>query len=630
MALSGSFNTGGYDGRYWKFSWSASQDIDSNKSTIFYKVEAVGGNSGWYKCGSCKVIVAGQTVYNNTDRWQQYKGTLTSGHVIVSHNNNGTASFSASISSAIYTYACNANGSGSWSLDTIPRASSISCGTLTMGSAETISVSRASTSFTHTITYLYGTQSGTVCTKSTSTSVSWTPPLNLAYMIPNATSGVGTLYIDTYSGNTKIGSKSIQFTCNLPSTVVPSCSIASLTNTNNTFGCYARLLSGVKVKPTASGAYGSSIRSLKVSVTDMSDKTASSGTEYTFDPFQKTGTKTIKVSTTDSRGRSASSSTTISVVDYSLPTASIAASRGTGTTTSNFVADDTGDHAKVIAKGSVSSISGNTLTPVLQYRVVGQSAWTNLDINANSLSLNDTRVVAVSDTEAYDIRVIIRDKAGREATATMTLSNGFATMDYKAGGDGVAFGKTANRAGIDCAMIMRILKGVNLMNETTSGGYGWADWYYNNNGTQGQRGSIYAASDGIHLKAANGKGFLDGTWSGTLSDRRMKRDIEPIAKDIIMAVGEVRFVQFRMSAPDYDHDELYVGILAQDLQNAFAKHGVEDKLLMLGTRKLNPGDEDEYYCIEYTHFLLVRLLYDELQMQEFNERIEKLEKKLGI
>lgn len=47
-------------------------------------------------------------------------------------------------------------------------------------------------------------------------------------------------------------------------------------------------------------------------------------------------------------------------------------------------------------------------------------------------------------------------------------------------------------------------------------------------------------------------------------------------------------------------------------------------------RKLNPYDEDEYYCIEYAHFLLVRILYDELHMQSFNERIEKLEKKLGI
>ena len=362
----------------------------------------------------------------------------------------------------------------------------------------------------------------------------------------------------------------------------------------------------------------------------MNDKTASSGTEYTFDPFQKIGSKKITVSATDSRGRSAITSMSITVVDYSFPTARISASRGTGSTTNNFVADDTGDHAKISSIGSVSGISGNTITPILQYKVASQTAWTNIPVSASSTSFNDTCIISVSDTQAYDIRLIVRDKAGREAIATMTLSNGFATMDYKAGGDGIAFGKTANRAGIDCAMLIRILKGMQLMNETTSGGYGFADWYYNNNGSQQKNGTIYAASDGIHVKALNGRGFLDGTWSGSLSDRRMKRDIEPIAQNIIQAVGEVRFVQFRMSAPDYSHEELYVGILAQDLQNAFARHGVEDKLLMLGTRKLNPDDENEYYCIEYTHFLLVRLLYDELQMQDFNDRIETLEKKLGI
>ena len=365
-------------------------------------------------------------------------------------------------------------------------------------------------------------------------------------------------------------------------------------------------------------------------MTDKSSKSATSGTEYTFDPFSSTGSKTIKVSVKDSRGRTASTSKTITVSDYSYPTVNLSASRGDGSTVESFVASDTGAYAKIVSKGSVSSISGNTLTPVLQYRVNGSSAWTNLSISTSSLSLSNTQVISASDTEAYDIRLTIRDKAGKEAVANMTLSNGFATMDFKAGGDGIAFGKTANRSGFDCAMLMRIFKGVNLMNENTPGGYGWSDWYYNNNGTQGKRGRIYANSDGIHIKAENGKGFLDGTWSGTLSDVRMKRDIEPIAKEIILAVGEVHFKQFRMSAPDYDHDELCVGILAQDLRNAFARHGVEDNLLMLVTRKLNPDDEDEYYCIEYTHFLLVRILYDELQMQSFNERIEKLEKKLGI
>lgn len=638
MALSGSFNTSGYDGRHWHFSWTATQNVGANTSTISYKVEAAGGNAGWYMCGPCKVVVAGKTVYNNTGRWKQYKGTLHSGTITVRHNNNGTASFSASISSAIYYYADGTgNGSKTWSLNTIPRASQPSVNTwpdtvssVNIGDSITIHMNKKA-SFTHKVTATFGNKTEVV-TNSCVDNVVWNgfTLAKFAGQIPNATSGTLTFTVDTMNGSKKIGTKTVSVTANLPSTVVPSCSISSLTNTNNSFGCYAKLLSGVKVKPTAAGVYGSTIRTLKISVTDMNDKTASSGTEYTFDPFQKIGSKKITVSATDSRGRSAITSMSITVVDYSFPTARISASRGTGSTTNNFVADDTGDHAKISSIGSVSGISGNTITPILQYKVASQTAWTNIPVSASSTSFNDIRIISVSDTQAYDIRLIVRDKAGREAIATMTLSNGFATMDYKAGGDGIAFGKTANRAGIDCAMLIRILKGMQLMNETTSGGYGFADWYYNNNGSQQKNGTIYAASDGIHVKALNGRGFLDGTWSGSLSDRRMKRDIEPIAQNIIQAVGEVRFVQFRMSAPDYSHEELYVGILAQDLQNAFARHGVEDKLLMLGTRKLNPDDENEYYCIEYTHFLLVRLLYDELQMQDFNDRIETLEKKLGI
>lgn len=638
MALSGSFNTSGYEGRHWHFSWTATQNVGANTSTISYKVEAAGGSAGWYMCGPCKVVVAGKTVYNNTGRWKQYKGTLHSGTITVRHNNNGTASFSASISSAIYYYADGTgNGSKTWSLNTIPRASQPSVNTwpntvssVNIGDSITIHMNKKA-SFTHKVTATFGNKTEVV-TNSCVDNVVWNgfTLAKFAGQIPNATSGTLTFTVDTMNGSKKIGTKTVSVTANLPSTVVPSCSISSLTNTNNSFGCYAKLLSGVKVKPTAAGVYGSTIRTLKISVTDMNDKTASSGTEYTFDPFQKIGSKKITVSATDSRGRSAITSMSITVVDYSFPTARISASRGTGSTTNNFVADDTGDHAKISSIGSVSGISGNTITPILQYKVASQTAWTNIPVSASSTSFNDTRIISVSDTQAYDIRLIVRDKAGREAIATMTLSNGFATMDYKAGGDGIAFGKTANRAGIDCAMLIRILNGMQLMNETTSGGYGFADWYYNNNGSQQKNGTIYAASDGIHVKALNGRGFLDGTWSGSLSDRRMKRDIEPIAQNIIQAVGEVRFVQFRMSAPDYSHEELYVGILAQDLQNAFARHGVEDKLLMLGTRKLNPDDENEYYCIEYTHFLLVRLLYDELQMQDFNDRIETLEKKLGI
>lgn len=640
MALSGSVTTGAYSNRSVTLNWSASQDVTNNRSTISWNLKGSGSYSGWVRVSEIRIKINGNQVYyrDSSHHTDAYNGTqICSGSTVVNHNADGSKSFSISVEAGIYQWAINKSGSGTFSLNTIPRASQPSVdswpnskSSVNMGDSITIHMNKKA-SFTHKVTATFGNKSE-VITNSCVDNVVWNGFTIAKYagQIPNATSGTLKFTVDTMNGSTKIGTKTVSVTAYLPSSVVPSCSIATLTNTNNVFGCYAKLLSGVKVKPIASGIYGSSIKSITIEVTDKASKSATSDTEYTFDAFSSTGSKTIKVSTSDSRGRTASASKTITVSDYKYPTVSLSASRGNGSTVSSFVQSDTGSYAKVSSSGSVSNISGNTLTPVLQYRISGSSTWTNLSISSSSLTLSDVRVISASDTEAYDIRLTIRDKAGKEAVATMTLSNGFATMDYKAGGDGIAFGKTANRAGLDCAMIMRILKGVNLMNETTPGGYGWADWYYNNSGTQNNTGSIYASSDGIHVRANSGKGFLDGTWSGTLSDRRMKRDVEPIVKNIIDAVGEVPFKQFRMSAPGYDHDLLCVGILAQDLQRSFQQHGVADKLLMLDTRKLNPDDENEYYCIEYTHFLIVRLLYDELKLQAFDERLKNIEEKIGI
>lgn len=629
MALSGSLTTAESHGRSVTLNWSATQDIANNRSTISWNLKGSGSSGGWVRVSELRIKINGSQVYyrNSSNHTDAYNGTyLCGGDTTIYHSADGTKTFNVSIEAGIYQWAINVSRSANFTLNTIPRASTMSCSAVTAGSAATITVSRASASFTHTITYRYGNLSGTVCTKSSSTNISWTPPMNFCNQTPNSTSGTGTLVIDTYRGNTKVGSKSITFTCYVPSSVVPSCNM-SVANTNNTFGCYAQNLSAVKVTPSASGSYGSTIKTITISVTDMSNKTATSGTAYTFGVFSRTGTKTIKVSVVDSRGRTNSRSTTINIIAYSKPSAKISASRGTGTTTSNFVASDIGNKAKVTATGSVYNISGNTITVSLQYRVNGTSAWTNLTATPSGLSLNSAQIINASDVNSYDIRLTITDKAKQSTTAMMTLSNGFATMDYKSGGDGVAFGMTATRAGLDVAMIMRILNSSYFQSDSAGGG-GNAYWRYNSSGTQKQVARLYGSSDGFHIAASNGKGFLDGTWSGTLSDRRMKIDVEPVVENIIRAVGEVPFMQFRMSAEGYDHNELCVGIIAQDLKDSFEKHGVKDKLLMLDTRKFNPDSEDEYYCIEYTHFLIVRLLYDELRMKDFEDRLEKLEQQI--
>lgn len=124
MALSGSFNTGSYDGRYYTLSWSATQSIANNQSTISWSISCAGG-SGWYAERTLTATLAGVTLVNKTDRVQRYAGTIASGSFNVNHNSVGAASISGSMSVAVYYSSVNCTGSGSWNLDTIPRQANL-------------------------------------------------------------------------------------------------------------------------------------------------------------------------------------------------------------------------------------------------------------------------------------------------------------------------------------------------------------------------------------------------------------------------------------------------------------------------------------------------------------------------
>ena len=125
--ISGSFNTGGYQGRYLTFSWTATQSTANNTSTISWSLKGGGDAvSSYYKAGNFKVVIAGETVYSSATRINLYKGTtVASGTKVITHNNDGTKSFSASAEAGIYSYAVNCKGSGSWELADIPRKATV-------------------------------------------------------------------------------------------------------------------------------------------------------------------------------------------------------------------------------------------------------------------------------------------------------------------------------------------------------------------------------------------------------------------------------------------------------------------------------------------------------------------------
>ena len=141
--------------------------------------------------------------------------TVRAETLTVQHNDDGakTISFSFSVSSIDKTFLPGtASASGSMGLTYIPRASTISCTEANIESNPTISIYRASSSFTHTITYQFGSLSGTIADRTSATSITnWTIPPEFYAQIPNAKRGYGILTCTTYSGGTPIGSSPCTF-----------------------------------------------------------------------------------------------------------------------------------------------------------------------------------------------------------------------------------------------------------------------------------------------------------------------------------------------------------------------------------------------------------------------------------
>lgn len=416
MATSGSvISNTTYESYFW-VRWSyQSQSITDNKTTISWSCGFVPGHKFYTNAVKMSAVtIAGTQVYsggtysNITDYKER---TFASGTLDISHNSDGTKSFSiGAFSGQVYKgsgYLTSSASAQSFDLPTIPRATTPSIGNVTIGSRATISLPRASSSFTHTLTYQFGTASGTIAQNAGDTAY-WDVPMSLASQVPNAASGVGTLTCKTYNGETLIGSKDVTFTAAVPASVVPTLSIALSDPTGNKtkYGGYVRTRSKVKVDISASGAYGSTIKAYAIKVGDILSVAAYSGTT---DYLPTDGTVNIACSVTDSRGRTSSATASITVLPYTKPTVtSIDAARCNADGTPN----KSGTYGKVTFTASVASLtSKNTATYAVQYREYGTESWSNAGNTAggNYAPQNVSVVFAASKDVRYEVRVVATD-----------------------------------------------------------------------------------------------------------------------------------------------------------------------------------------------------------------------------
>lgn len=260
---------------------------------------------------------------------------------VVPHNGDGTKTVGIKISVGL-----NAGGYGSsmvafdLPLPIIARASTVNDVTGTLGSAMTININRKNSAFKHTVKYNFGSLSGTIAT-NVDTSVSWTPPLNLATAMPNKTSDWGNITVETYSGSSKIGSATCRLTLNVPDSVKPTLGSITLTDSNatvknllNTANTFAQVMSNIQVTfNNASGAYGSTISSYRAEIVGKNQSTNSNNGFLGMMNFN--GTVTIRATVTDSRGRTSNAvDVKVTVINYFTPQISFTLQRsGSSSTT---------------------------------------------------------------------------------------------------------------------------------------------------------------------------------------------------------------------------------------------------------------------------------------------------------
>lgn len=457
MATSGSFHSDFGSNNMYRFlvQWRReSVDIANNKSTVVVDVYFQSLANGYTINSSA--TKNGTLTINGTPYGFTCKCGLSANQTLgvfsktvdIYHNSDGTKSFDISASVTIdITFSSGRVGtvsaSGTATLDTIPRTSSFSLSTnrATLGSTwVTANISRASTSFTHNVYVGYG-NTWTQVGANVTTSVSWLPDISLSSQTPTATEGYGMVQVDTYSGSTYIGSSVVNITYVVPDSVRPSLEGISATVVDAGAPTHYGYVQG-KSKCNlnmygGNGAYGSYIT--RCIITQASSTWE--GNSITTGVLYSAGTITFTGYVVDSRGRwSDARSVSINVKAYQAPVISQFA---TDRVLSTGSYSDTGTYALVWGLYNYHSLDGaNSISSKLEFKRSDSTSWTY----AGTYASNAGVIIgngSIDTAYGYDVRLTVSDSF-TSISKVASLKPSFVTMDFKAGGKGVSFGKEAS------------------------------------------------------------------------------------------------------------------------------------------------------------------------------------------
>lgn len=426
-----------------------SQNVAGNKSNVTVSVKFYRTNTGYetYGTGTVYCKINGTTYSAAVTSSQKITNSgivLFTKTLDIAHNADGTKTLACS-AWIDHQQVTSSEQSYSQTLTTIPRKSTLDIANGTLGTQQTITINAAATGFTHNLTYVCGSASGTLLEGKAGGSYYLTPTLNLAKQNTAGTSVSVKFTLTTYSGGTSIGSNSYTKSFTIPASVTPSCSIQVLdaTNYKDTYGNLIQGLSKLYVKVTPTLAYDSPIAAYSTDVSGAKYTAA----EFTTPALASSGTVKVTSTVKDKRGRtSAAASASFPVLAYNQPAISALTVQRCNADGSE---NDQGGYIKATFSATVTALNNkNSAAYKLRYKKTTETSFTEKVFTelAGVYTVNSKAFIFAADSNSsYDVEVVVSDNIRTSSKAT-SASTAFTLMNWGADGTSIGIGKVAEKA----------------------------------------------------------------------------------------------------------------------------------------------------------------------------------------
>ena len=461
MALSGNFSTNKYTTAKHgsiglNLSWTATQNVAANQSTIKWTLKSNGTmSSGYYvQGGPISAYINGTRVFYQSGRFNVrgdggYKKT---GTIVVNHNEDGSKNVAMSISAALYSASQNCTGSKTFTLDKINRYAAITdaqdfndtdnpvinynnyAGELVDSLQACISLDGTTDNIAYRdLNKLGDSYTFNLSSAERNTLLSATPNSNTlnVYFIVKTVIGGNTFTSSLQKTMTVVNAAPTitdpAYLDTNPTTTAITLNNQQIIQAISTVDFTFLALTALKSATLTSIA----IKVNAVTVTESLSGSSVSNKTISFGAIDSASDLSAEITLTDSRGNSTTINLPVTMLSWILPTAIITCARR-----QNFYAE-----TFITVDASISSLDNkNSMEIKYRYKEQGTQNWSAYVTIQDNTQASINAPDGLDNTKNYDIQVLITDRIG-STTYNLTVNKGIPLA---------MFDRLRNALGVNC------------------------------------------------------------------------------------------------------------------------------------------------------------------------------------